>query len=131
LVYVAAVIATLALLLPTLVSAANESSSIDFGHAKRELQRYAYFTCPTTDCPHRTYACRRLSPRRVACDSEILVVKEGVIEPQHKFVVERQICSWVGVATPFHGSTKKLRLAAKHFKCRLAKPGEGLGGRSN
>lgn len=37
-----------------------------------------------------------------------------------------ELCSWLGVATPAHGSTEHLRLEAKHFRCRALMPGEGL-----
>jgi hypothetical protein len=53
---------------------------IGLEHARHELARCAYFSCPTTECRHRTYACHRRSPLRIQCRSETLQNREE--EPQ-------------------------------------------------
>jgi hypothetical protein len=91
-------------------SVAHGPPQITIAHAKRALQRFAKFTCPTLDCPHHTYACRRHTPLRVTCRSEVVLDNESA---------PRELCSWLGVATSIHGSTEHLRLEAMHFKCRI------------
>ncbi len=117
---------SLGLLVPALASAAQ---TVPFSTAKRQLKLYTVMTCDGP-CEWRVFACHRVSPRRVDCGSEILLAREGVIESKGKseYVVEREICRWVSVATPSRSSGGSLRIDAKHFRCREAKPDEGLAG---
>jgi hypothetical protein len=98
---------------------ANESQvHIDFRLAKRQIQHFTAMTC-TSLCRHRAYDCHRHSASRVSCHSWTFARAEGVVYPENEFVVERETCKWVTVATPYRGSATKLRLQSKHFRCRV------------
>jgi hypothetical protein len=101
------------------VAHANDSRAhIDFRLAKRQIQHFTAMTC-TSRCRHRAYDCHRHSPSRVSCHSWTFAQTEGVIYPENEFVVERETCKWVTVATPYRGSATKLRLQSNHFRCRV------------
>jgi hypothetical protein len=100
------------------------SRQISLAHARSELARQAYFTCPTAGCKHRTYDCRRRSPFRIECRSELLERWEEETQAGELILLYRELCRWTAVATPFHGSTKKLRTSDRHFRCRHLAPGE-------
>lgn len=118
LICVITLIATAILLWPTLANAAQSDTYVNFSHAKRALKRYAAMVCPHGTCPHRTYACRRRSTRRVDCHSQTLINNETIPVENENEAIPNEICSWIGIATPFRGSGTSLRLRAKHFTCR-------------
>lgn len=127
---ICAAIAAATAFLPCLAFAGADASEtrIDFQHAKRQIKHFTAMTC-TQPCRHRAYECQRHSPSRVSCRSWTLTRSEGVIYPENEFVIERETCKWVTVATPFEGSATKLRLQAEHFRCNLKrtnKDGERL-----
>jgi hypothetical protein len=104
--------------LPASALAAQPGGYVHFGQAKRELRRYAVMVCPHGTCPSRVHDCRRVSARRVDCPSQTLVNNEDIAVEGESEVPENEICSWNGVATPFHGSSTRLRLQTRHFRCR-------------
>ncbi len=124
----AAVMGAMLLPYPAVASADGSHFHIDFQRAKRQIKHFTAMTC-TQPCRHRAYDCERHSPSRVSCRSWTFTRNEGVIYPENEFVIERETCKWVTVATPFRGSATRLRLQAKHLRCRLTrtnKDGERL-----
>jgi hypothetical protein len=115
-----AVVAAMVLSCSNFANAGESDVRIDFQHAKRQIKHYTAMTC-AEPCRHRAYGCRRHSPSRVSCHSWTLTRREGIVYPEEEFVIERETCKWVTVATPFHGSATRLRLQAKHFICRITR----------
>lgn len=113
-----------ALLLIAPAGAGARGKEIKFEQAKRELAEYAAWTCPTAECEHRTYDCRRRSALRVECRSETLENWEEENEKGERVVLWRELCHWIGVAIPYRGSTTRLKLTSRGFVCRRLKPGE-------
>lgn len=111
--------AMIVLALSTVASATRSDSYVHFGHAKRQLKRYAAMVCPNGKgaCPWRVYACQRRSAQRVDCRSETLINNEEIPVEHENEAIPNEICSWLGIATPFRGSATNLRLRAKHFTC--------------
>ncbi len=114
--------AALVMLLPSVAVAAEQHPQvkINFQQARREIRHFTAMTC-TEPCRHRAYGCHRHSTSRVSCRSWILIRREGVVYPENEFVIERETCKWVTVATPYRGSSTKLRLDSKHYRCWLEK----------
>lgn len=113
----AAMTAMASLSCPTVAHANESQVHIDFRLAKRQIQHFTAMTCASR-CRHRAYDCNRHSPSRVSCHSWTFAQTEGVIYPENEFVVERETCKWITIATPYRGSATKLRLQSRHFVCR-------------
>src|SRR5262249_58112802 len=113
-----AVLASVALL-PPAIGSADPGAHVDFRLAKSQLYHFAYMTCPIPgSCRSRVHDCRRLSSKRVDCPSESLVFDRATVVEGGEEHLTNEICSWIGSATPYHGSSTRYRLDALHFRCR-------------
>lgn len=108
-------------LCPALASAGAQNVHVNYWHAKRKLRKFAVMVCPYGNCPSRVRDCQRRSARRVDCHSETLINNESIPVENESEAIPNELCSWNGVAMPFHGSRTRLRLQAKHFACRPTK----------